>query len=356
MKIRIPQAIDVVRKTFKANLVPFLHGSPGIGKSAIMKKIAHDYKLKLIDLRLAQMEPTDLAGFPQIDAARQKAGYVPMDTYPLQGEQIPAGYNGWLLFFDEANSCPKAVQAASYKIVLDRMIGQHALHERCFMAMAGNLETDGAIVEPMSTALQSRVIHYELANPSEDVKPWLDWASDVTLDHRITAYINYKPGNLYAFKADHTDFTYACNRTWEFANKLLQTCEPNDWVGVKDSKGQTIAEPNALVMLAGAVSEGVAREFVTFTKVFDKLPSTQQIALNPEGTPVPDEIDVLWALTGSLAHHATAENIEHLLKYIKRMPVEFQVVCLRDAKRRKPVLTKTPAFQQWVMGSAMDLF
>lgn len=385
MKIKIPQAIECVKKTFKARLVPFLHGSPGIGKSAIMKKLAQDYRLFLIDLRLSQMEPTDLAGFPQIDMARRKAGYVPMDTFPLAGEELPfyldasgqkipvlnqdgspkidahgqpeyQRYNGWLLFFDEANSCPKAVQAASYKIVLDRMVGQSHLHAMCFMAMAGNLENDGAIVEPMSTALQSRLVHFELENPRDDAKPWLDWASDRNLDHRITAFINYKPGLVNNFSPDHTDFTYSCGRTLEMAHNLLQTVEPNDWQGVKNAQGQTVAEPNALVMLAGALGEGVAREFVTFTKVYDKLPSMNQIVLNPEGTPVPDEIDVQWALTGTIAHHATVDNIEHLLKYVKRMPIEYQVVCLRDAKRRKPQLTKSTAFQNWVMGSAMDLF
>ena len=111
MKVKLNQAAKMIVKFIKAGIVPMVHGSPGIGKSQLMHQIAEEYGLKLIDLRLSQCDPTDLAGFPQIDATRQKAGYVPMDTYPLEGEEVPTGFNGWLLFLDEINSAPKAVQA-----------------------------------------------------------------------------------------------------------------------------------------------------------------------------------------------------------------------------------------------------
>ena len=176
----------MVTDFIKAGIVPMIHGSPGIGKSQIVHQIAEAHGLKLVDMRLSQCDPTDLAGFPQIDAARGKAGYLPMDTFPLEGEAPPTGYNGWLLFFDEANSAPKAVQAAAYKILLDRMIGQHKLHKNCALVAAGNLESDGAIVEEMSTALQSRLAHIELTH---DADAWVEWAQLNGVNHKITDFI-----------------------------------------------------------------------------------------------------------------------------------------------------------------------
>lgn len=41
----------------KANTVPFVSGSPGIGKSAIIQSIADKLNYKLIDLRLTQLQP-----------------------------------------------------------------------------------------------------------------------------------------------------------------------------------------------------------------------------------------------------------------------------------------------------------
>jgi hypothetical protein len=339
MQVKISQAISMVTTFIKCTIVPMIHGSPGIGKSEIVRQIAADYGLFLIDVRLSTLDPTDLAGFPQIDAARQKAGYVPMDTFPLEGEQPPAGYNGWLLFFDEANSACKAVQAASYKIILDRMVGKTKLHKNCAVVAAGNLESDGAIVEEMSTALQSRMAHIEL---TVDAKEWVEWGASNGINHRITDFIKFKPGMLYTFKADHTDKTYACPRTWEFANRVLKHTDDG--------------APERLPMLASTLSEGVAREFVTFCKIYNDLPTPAQIILNPKEIRVPTEPSILFALTGSIAHNANQDNFSKLMEFVQRLPVEFQVVTMRETIRRNKAMMSHAAVQKWISDSATSLF
>ena len=41
-----------------------LWGPPGVGKSQIVAKVAADDSLPLIDIRLSQLEPSDLRGIP----------------------------------------------------------------------------------------------------------------------------------------------------------------------------------------------------------------------------------------------------------------------------------------------------
>ena len=337
MQVKISQAISMITKFIIAKLVPMIIGSPGIGKSMIVHQIAKEYRLKVIDLRLSQCDPTDLLGFPNI--VGNKAGYVPMETFPIEGEPIPAGYSGWLLFLDEMNAASAAVQAAAYKLVLDRMVGVHKLHKNVAICAAGNLETDGAIVQPMSTALQSRLVHMELV---VDSKEWIEWATSNEIDHRITSYIQFKPGNLYTFNPDHTDKTYACPRTWVFSDEIL--------------KGSPIGDPDTLPMLSGTISEGVAREFVGFCKVYQDLPTTGQITANPSGTKVPNEPSILFALTGSIAHNADTSNLTALMEYVLRLPIEFQVVCLREVVRRNKPLMGHASVQKWISTSAANLF
>ena len=337
MQVRISQAKSMLTKYIKVGLVPMLHGSPGMGKSSIVHQVAQEYNLKVIDLRLSQEDPTSLLGFPMIKG--NKAGYVPMDHFPIEGDEIPKGYSGWLLFLDEINGAPLAVQKASYKLILDRMVGIHHLHKNLAIVGAGNLDTDNAAVESMSTALQSRLAHIELMS---DVDEWLLWASNKKVDHRITSYIKFKPGNLYAFSPDHSDKTFACNRTWEFANRVLSVTEEDD--------------ADRLPMLTGVISEGVAREFIGFCKIYQNLPTMDQIKASPEGITVPSEPSILFALTGSLAHNMNQENCAELMKFIIRLPVEFQVITLREVKRRKQELLSNPAVQKWVTTSATNLF
>lgn len=337
MQYKISDAIEAITLYLKAKIVPFLKGPPAIGKSGIVRQIAKNNGLKVIDLRLSQCDPTDLLGFPSIQGKR--AGYAPMETFPIQGDEIPEGYNGWLLFLDEFSSAPPAVQAAAYKLVLDRMVGVHHLHEKVFIVCAGNREQDNAIVQPMSTALQSRLGHMELV---VDPKEWVTWAQNNDVNHKITDYIQFKPGALYTFKPDHTDDTYGSPRTWEFASNVMEH------VG-EDS-------PLLLAMLSGVLSEGVAREFRVFCKIYADLPKPAAIMANPESVKIPNEPSVLYALCGTVSHNATAENLGALMKFVHRLPKEFQVVALRDTIRRNVMLASHPEIRKWISTSAADLF
>jgi MoxR-like ATPase len=51
---------EAVITILAAGLVPNITGSPGIGKSDIIRGIAKQFRLKVIDLRLSQCDPTDL--------------------------------------------------------------------------------------------------------------------------------------------------------------------------------------------------------------------------------------------------------------------------------------------------------
>lgn len=333
MQVKISQAAEMISAYIRARLVPMLVGSPGCGKSQIIYEIAKKYKMKVIDLRLSQCDPTDLGGFPTI--VGEKADYMPMKHFPIQGDPIPAGYEGWLLFLDEATSAPPAIQAAAYKLILDRMVGSHHLHENVAIVCAGNLETDNAIVHSMSTALQSRMAHIELVLDQED---WLKWAETSGISHHITSFIKFKPSNLFTFKPDHSDKTYACPRTWEFANRLLKVVDIND--------------RKIKPMLAGILSDGVALEFVNYMKVYGQIPTLESIVKAPKTIPVPEEISVLWALSGSLAFHMNKVNLEPIMQYVSRLPAEFQVICVRETIRRNRELMASPEMQKWIAESS----
>lgn len=340
MEISINQARASIERVLAAQLVPLLRGSPAIGKSSLIHQIAKTYSLKVIDLRLSQCDPTDLMGFPHVCPKTGRGTYIPMDTFPLAGDKIPDGYEGWLLFLDELTSANRDVQAASYKVILDRMVGQKKLHENVVIAAAGNREEDGAIVEEMSTALQSRLVHLDLV---VDVKEWLDWATTAGIDHRITSYIKWKPEILYSFKPDHTDLTYASPRTWEFASRII-----------KGTQGPVSMDYSP--DLGGTLSDGVAREFILYTKLYRDLITIPEILKAPETVHVPEEPSLLFALTGTIAHGVNPQNIDKLMVFVGRLPIEFQVTTMREIVRRNQSLLENRAVQHWVTKNACELF
>lgn len=297
-------------------LVPFLTSSPGVGKSSIYKQIADDAGLVLIDIRLSQSESIDLKGYPDLmgksEGTTQKATYVPFDDIPVEGDPIPDGYNGFLVLLDEFNSAPRDVLAAAYKLVLDRYLGAHKVHEHCFIATAGNLDTDNAITNEMGTALQSRLIHLEL---EVDFNTWLEnVAIPNQYDERIIAFLNYQKSALHNFTPDHTDKTYSSPRTWEFVNKYSN-----------DHEDLELIAP----LIVGTIGAVAGQDFISFTKVYSKLITLHDVLRDPETVDVPTKSAERWATITHLVKSASLDQVEDILTYIYRFPIEFVVLAGR---------------------------
>ena len=346
IEINVEEAFKHVEMALKAKKVPMLHGSPGLAKSAIMKQIAERWNLKLLDYRLSTREPSDLGGFPGLDTERGLAKYFPLDTFPLEDAELPVNpktgkqYAGWLLFLDEITSCPPMMQAAAYQLVLDHMVGMHNLHKRVAIAAAGNLIGDGAVVIKQSTALQTRFIHYILR---ADHMAWLKWAANNGVDERVRAYVAFSPDSIHSFDPKHDDLTYSCPRSLEFLSDVL--------------KANQIANVNfdLLPTVAGTIGEGEARQFIGFCEVYKDLVTFDEIMADPENLPISNEPSVNHAIAMMIASNVNDTNFDHCMKYIERMGIEFQVVCMQSAYAKTPAIKTTQEYRRWVSRNAQRL-
>ena len=112
------QARKAITKAFASKRPVFLWGPPGIGKSEVVQEIADDLGGFVIDLRMAQMEPTDIRGIPFFNKDNGKMDWAP--PVDLPDEELASKYPIVVLFLDEMNSAPPAVQAAGYQLILNR--------------------------------------------------------------------------------------------------------------------------------------------------------------------------------------------------------------------------------------------
>lgn len=370
-------AVEISIKDLKTNLeillrsglVPMIRSSPGIGKTSVARLLGEQLNLKVIDIRLSQCDPTDLNGFPSIKDG--KASYVPMDTFPLEGEPLPVKtwktvtdpktkvttqepdtyYKGWLIIYDEITSAVPAVQAACYKILLEKEVGQRKLHPNVFQLGLGNKETDNAVVARMSTALQSRLSHITVKS---DPEYWCKLASNLGYDYRVIAFINHRPEMLNKFNPKHNDHTFPCERTWEFTSKVIKGIEkvhnlhnPNDaFKGVDFSH---------MPLIAAQVGEGAAAEFIGFCSIFRELIPLDQIIRAPSSVPVPQEPATCYALAALIGEKADDTNITPLMEFINRMPIEFQILTVQMFWNTKAHLRKVPAVSKWQMSKIQYL-
>lgn len=320
------QTKQAIELALHSNVPLFITGPTGIGKSEIVQQIADKFNLELIDIRLSQVQQFDLLGFPVSNNGRMD--YTPLRSFPLATDPLPQGKDGFLIFLDELNSADKYVQSAAYKLILDRMVGEHHLHPNSRIICAGNRAQDMAVVNKLVSPLKTRMSHVEMVVQADE---FLEWAGEEVKNGKwepiIHGFLSFKKEHINNFDPSVDATTYATPRTWKMLSTMV-------------SKGLLKADPdiyNTIIM--GTVGEAAGVDFTSFLEVFSSLPSIQDIESDPLNASMPFEIGAKWALGVHLSNHINAKNESALVAYAKRIPEpDLQVVVFRYMLGKYPSL------------------
>ncbi len=301
----------------------FLWGAPGIGKSQIVTQVAKEKNHNIIDVRAVLLDPVDLRGLPHITQDK-KAAWCPPAFLPKEDDTQKG-----IVFLDELNAAPPLVQAACYQLVLDRRIGEYVLPSGWTVIAAGNGEKDRSVTHRMPTALANRMVHIEMNTQADD---WLLWAQASGIAKEVLAFIRFRPKLLHDFDAQKSAKAFASPRSWEFISRILQ------------------AKPDSSIefeLFEGTVGTSAATEFMGFLQVWRDLPTVEDIVAKPQSIAVPTEPATLYALCEALGGKANSENIENIVTFAHRLPVEFSVLLMRTIVCHDESLVHSSAFMGW---------
>ena len=320
--MKLSQVIRTSKALINLKLPFFLKGGVGIGKSQAMQQACDSLGIELRDVRLSQMDPTDIKGFPCPDMVRKIMYWLAADFLPTKGKG--------LLFLDELTGAPQAVQAASYQLILDRRVGNYTLPPGWSVAGAGNREIDRSIVNRMPAALANRLIHM---NVEPDLEDYVDYAMKNGIEPLNIAFNRFRPGLLHHFDATQNPAAFPTPRSWFTVDKIMKA---------------KIADEDEYELIKGTIGDDAAGQHRAFMKVVKDLPTTDEIRLAPDTTKVPVEPSTQHALTTSLSMaSSTLTAFDRFMVYVQRMPVEFQVVYVRDCLKRLPTLGTNATFTKW---------
>ena len=193
----------LVARNIKLSIM--IWGPPGIGKSSIVAQTARAHGLNWIDLRLSQLAPTDLRGLPvpEDGAAR----WYPPEFLPRDGAGI--------LFLDELNMAPPAIQGVAQQLILDRHVGNYTVPDGWFLWAAGNRKEDHAAVFDMPSPLANRFLHLEVV---PDLESFRTYALMHNLHEQIIAFLALRPTLLHQLDPHHP--AWPSPRSWEMASAL----------------------------------------------------------------------------------------------------------------------------------------
>jgi hypothetical protein len=282
-QINSVQARRSILKAFKHKRPLFLWGPPGIGKSELVEDITNELGGYMIDLRLGQMEPTDIRGIPFYNKDLGKMDWAaPID---LPDEELASQYPIVVLFLDEMNSSAPSVQSAAYQLILNRRIGKYKLPENVVMVAAGNRESDKGVTYRMPTPLANRFIHQEMKC---DFASWQEWAVNHNVHKDVVGYISFAKQDLYDFDAKSASRAFATPRSWSFVSEILSD---------EDGDDDTIMN-----LIAGTVGEGLAVKFMAHRKVAGRMPKPEDILSGKVDTLDVKEVSAMYSLVISMCY------------------------------------------------------
>ena len=275
------EARRALLRCFKRQRPVFLWGPPGIGKSELVAGIAEDLGGLMIDIRLSQMEPTDLRGIPFYNKDNGKMDWAP--PIELPDEETASQYPIVVLFMDEMNSAPPATQAAAYQLILNRRVGKYVLPDNVVMVAAGNRDSDKGVTYRMPSPLANRFVHLEMR---VDFDSWQTWAVNNRIHKDVVGYLSFAKGDLFDFDPRSAGRSFATPRSWTFVSELLD--EDND-AGLTD-------------LVAGAVGEGMAVKFMAHRKVSGQMPDPVEVLAGKVTELKVKEVSAMYSLTISLCY------------------------------------------------------
>ena len=280
------------RKVSAEILAPvFLWGPPGLGKSSVVRQVTERHHVKLIDVRLAQMDSVDLRGLPTIENGLTR--WAANSEFPREGMGI--------LLLDELSHAARAVQTAAYQLVLDRAIGEYRVPPGWIIVAAGNRTQDRSTSIAMSSALSNRFLHVEV---SADLESWRIWAANAGIRPDVIGFLSFRPELLHDMSVG-LERGWPSPRSWERVSRELDLAE-----GVN-------AKPLVRVATEGLVGVGAATEFLAFIEWSARIPDVLQMMTSKIPISIPERPDQKFALVSAMSYHL--RNAPDLAEFDKRL-------------------------------------
>lgn len=321
--------------TNRRNRTLFLLGPSGVGKSDCVRQAAQQLgesfgcSFPVLDLRLSQMEPPDFGGVPSVKRGRtvkNPPAWLPVDPRS----------RGFVLL-DEITSAPPVMQAAAYQVALDRCMGDTPIPEGWMVLAAGNRASDRGVNYPLAAPLLARMT---LINVESSLDGFMDYCARRNVRAEIVAFVRSR--GEYLNERDETvnarigdlpiGKPFSTQRAWTTAAQYY------------------LDEPAAerLELLRGSVGERAATDLESFLRIWQSMPSIEQIFTAPDSAPVPKNAATRYAISVGVSARCTNKNFGLAKRYLDRLPAEFRALAIKLAYMRDNKIAECEAFSTFV--------
>lgn len=144
----------------KNNVVPFIWGQQGMGKTQIVKQIAKANDMDLVHLHLATQEVGDIVGL-LVENKDGTVSHARPSWFPTKGNGI--------IYLDELNRSHPDIIAAVFSLITEKTIHTHRLPDGWHVVAAGNYQSSMFnVTDTSDAAWMSRFCHIDFSPTKEE--------------------------------------------------------------------------------------------------------------------------------------------------------------------------------------------
>ena len=363
-----------IRHGERANGV-HLESGPGIGKSDGVAQYAEDLAKEtgrpvgLVTFMLATIASVDVRGFMmpvKLPGGTLDTVFSTPPWFPTHANTAVVEPNGawhtagsWpreqavpevgVLFLDEFSQAEDEVKKPAAELVYKGTVGTTALPKGWRVVAAGNRLSDrsGVMRELMFIVNRRCKLSIDASLPA-----WLNWASAQAPGKRphylAMSFAQKNPDIVFKDSVPEGSDPFCTPRTLCLMDRDLMALRSDE----DERKDRFPTDALAREVMAGWIGGASAAQLMTHIKYADELPDMADIIKDPNKAKLPPNRDAQMVAGYMLAHNVDEKTAGPVIKYIKRLQIEMQVLAMRSIgaqQDRARTIVSQPEYVQWLM-------
>lgn len=338
--LNLNQAVTLI-SSVGTDISVHVQGSPGIGKSSMLKTLASMYPThEPVYIDCADLDLGDLA-MPAMNHELKSTSYYPNERFGLH-KGVPV-----IIMLDELTKASEPVKNMLLPVLLERRLGSVKFHPDSIVFSTGNLTSDG-VGDTLKAHAKNRVTIVNLRTPNAD--EFVAWGIDNNVVPEVMAWVKAFPhalamytdesqaDNLYIYNPRKQQSAFVSPRSLEKASHIVR-------------RRKNMDEDTLITALSGTIGEAAARDMSAYFTLADQLPSREFVYKSPEIAPIPENPAARIILVLRELVSVTEENLTTWMTYLRRMPMEEQALFAVSimASSRRSMAASNREFVEWAV-------
>jgi hypothetical protein len=318
-------------------------GSPGIGKTALLKQIADEMKMDTLFYYPQYADHGEIAGVTWVwvspDGQEMRADRVPLaGVAPMFEAKRPT-----LCIIDDLGHAMPSIQNAFMQPIEERRIGIRKISDYIVFAASTNRREDNAGAKTITSTMSNRFYTTITLEPSVD--DLIEHAVSSGWHEGMPSFLRFchtKTDSVFELpKKDGSPYT-----TSRSLDKLQQM------ESAYELSGMTLWK-DAPEVVTGTIGMGVGKKYIGYMRIRDEIAGLpEKVYQDPMGVTVPQSPDLQFALVLAVSQRCDVMNMGTMVKFLGRLSKELEVVGVLEATRRDKVLKNCTAYSEWVANNS----